>query len=54
MTIEQLGEYLQMSRKSIYEFTHQKKIPFTKVGRRLRFRKDDIDRWLEKNTHNQK
>ncbi len=41
-----LSEYLSVSKKWIYERTHLKEIPYLKVGGQLRFRKLDIDKWL--------
>lgn len=45
-----LSEYLRVSSKWIYERTHLKEIPHLKVDGVLRFRKKDIDKWL--NTYN--
>lgn len=42
-----LAEYLKVSRKWIYEKTHYKEIPYIKIGGQLRFRKKDIDKWLD-------
>lgn len=49
MTIEELAHYLLVSKKTLYAWVSERKIPFTKVGRALRFSVVDIDRWLEKN-----
>ncbi len=45
-----LAKYLHVSRKWIYERTQFKEIPHQKVKGLLRFRKKDIDKWL--NSHN--
>lgn len=50
LTIEELAEYLGVRVQTIYKWTHQEYIPFTKVGKLLRFREGDITRWLEKHT----
>jgi excisionase family DNA binding protein len=42
-----LAAYLKVSNKWIYERTHLKEIPHIKIKGQLRFRKKDIDRWLE-------
>lgn len=43
-----LCEYLTVTRKWIHERTHLKEIPYFKLSnKQLRFRKRDIDRWLE-------
>ena len=43
-----LCDYLHVSPKWIHERTHLKEIPFHKLSnKQLRFRKRDIDRWLD-------
>jgi len=42
-----LASYLKVSVKWIYERTHLKEIPHIKAGGQLRFRKRDIDTWLD-------
>jgi len=44
--VQGLAEYLKVSTKWIYERTHLKEIPYLKIGGQLRFRKKDIDKWL--------
>jgi len=48
LTLEQIAEYLQMSTSSIYKMAQAKKIPSYKVGRQWRFKKEEIDKWVEK------
>ena len=50
LTVEQVCEYVQLSKKAVYDLTHRQKIPFTKIGRRLRFNRREIDAWLMENT----
>ncbi|MBC7189032.1 helix-turn-helix domain-containing protein, partial [Candidatus Aerophobetes bacterium] len=33
---------------TIYKMAQKRKIPALKAGKKWRFRKEDIDRWLEK------
>ena len=49
LTLEQIAEYLQMSTSSIYKMAQAGKIPAYKVGRQWRFKREEIDRWIEKN-----
>lgn len=44
--VEGLAQYLKVSPKWIYERTHLKEIPHNKIGGQLRFRKKDIDKWI--------
>jgi excisionase family DNA binding protein len=42
-----LSEYLEVSKKWVYEQTHLKAIPHYKLGnKQVRFKKKDIDAWL--------
>jgi len=45
--VKGLAEYLRVLDRWIYERTHLKEIPHYKIGGQLRFRKRDIDKWLE-------
>ena len=46
---EELSKYLpdKPAVKTIYEWTWLKKIPFHKKGRKLQFKKSEIDEWLD-------
>ena len=46
LTLEELSRYLAVPKQTIYQWTSQKRIPFTKIGR-LRFDKRRIDNWLK-------
>ncbi len=46
-TVQTLAEYLEVSPQWVYEKVHLKEIPFIKMGKFPRFRKAEIDRWLE-------
>jgi excisionase family DNA binding protein len=45
--VEGLARYLKVNRSWIYEKTHRNDLPYYKIGRFLRFRKKEIDRWLD-------
>jgi excisionase family DNA binding protein len=44
--VQGLAEYLKVSPKWIYDRTHLKEIPHYKIRGQLRFRKREIDKWL--------
>jgi len=46
MTIEELEEYLQFTRKTIYRLLKEGSIPAVKIGNKWRFHKEMIDTWL--------
>ncbi|MCM8795855.1 MAG: helix-turn-helix domain-containing protein [Candidatus Omnitrophica bacterium] len=48
MTIEELADYLKVTRRTIYEWLKTHKIPAIKLIGQWRFKKDKIDAWLEK------
>jgi len=40
-------EYLSIGRGTAYALVHKKRIPFVRTGGIVRFRKKEIDKWLE-------
>jgi excisionase family DNA binding protein len=46
LTPNQLADYLQISKQWVYERVSLGEIPHTRVGKYLRFRKSDIDKWM--------
>jgi excisionase family DNA binding protein len=49
-SVEALAEYLGVSLSWVYKQTSFKAIPHFKVGNHPRFRKVDIDKWIETQT----
>ena len=47
MTLEELAEYLRLSKDTVYRMAQTGKIPASKVGAQWRFRKDEVDEWLK-------
>ena len=47
LTLDELSEYLKVSKSSLYKLVQAGKVPGTKVGKHWRFRKETIDRWLD-------
>lgn len=45
LTIEQVAEMLQVTRMTIYNL-QSKGLPFIKLGRSVRFDKDDVIEWM--------
>ena len=48
LTVQEVCGLLKVPKSYIYSLTHQKRIPYLKIGGHLRFRQQDIDAWLEK------
>ncbi len=51
MTVEDVSKYLRVSRASVYRLVKQHKIPVSRIGKHLRFRKEAVDEWI---THMEK
>jgi len=52
MTIEDLADYLKVTRRTIYDWLKQNKIPAVKLVGQWRFKKDKIDAWLDNQSQN--
>ena len=48
MTLREASEYLGISPDTLYKYLSESKIPAFKLGNRWRFKKDLLDRWMEK------
>ena len=46
MDINEIAAYLKMAVPSIYGLTHRNSIPHFKIGKKLYFRKDEINKWI--------
>lgn len=47
LTTEEVLEYLQVNLRTVYRLIKAGKIPAVRVGRQWRFRRSDIDAWLD-------
>ncbi|HVA67189.1 MAG TPA: helix-turn-helix domain-containing protein [Elusimicrobiota bacterium] len=46
MTVDAVARHLSVSRRTVYEWVSQRRIPFYKIGGTLlRFQPDEIERW---------
>ncbi|MCX5713624.1 MAG: helix-turn-helix domain-containing protein [Candidatus Omnitrophica bacterium] len=50
MTIEDLAAYLKVTRRTIYEWLRNNKIPAVKLIGQWRFKRDKIDAWIEQHS----
>ena len=50
MTIEDLAEYLKISRSTLYKLLQDGRLTGQKVGKRWRFHQDAIDEWVKSGT----
>ena len=50
MTLEEVANYLRVTKKTIYRLLERRSIPTIKVGRQWRFDKASIDAWLRQSS----
>ena len=48
MTVQEVADYLKMKTVTIYKHAQRGKLPGFKVGSTWRFKKDTIDKWIER------
>jgi len=46
LTIDELAKVLSVKKSTIYQWVHLGLIPYIKVGRLLRFKEGNIQKWL--------
>jgi excisionase family DNA binding protein len=46
LTPEETAKYLKISLSSVYKKAERGSLPYVKIGRALRFPKDDLDVWF--------
>lgn len=51
LTIENLADYLQVNKKTIYRWIENGAIPCYKMHHQWRFKKENIENWLEEKKH---
>jgi len=47
-SMKELSDYLNIPISTLYKLVREGKIPSQKIGRQWRFRKETIDRWLDR------
>ena len=47
LTLKEVAEYLKLAEKTAYRFAAEGKLPGFKIGGSWRFKREDIDRWIE-------
>jgi excisionase family DNA binding protein len=54
LTLEQVADYFNVDRFTVYRLLAQKELPAFKVGNQWRFKKKMIEDWLRKNSSAQR
>lgn len=47
LTLKEVAQYLKLAEKTAYRLAAEGKLPGFKVGGSWRFKREDIDRWIE-------
>ena len=47
MTVEDVAALLKVEKQLVYKLRRDRKIPFIKIGGVIRFRRVDVDEWIE-------
>ena len=47
LTLDELAEYLKLSRTKLYRMAQKGEIPASKVGAQWRFDREEIDAWMK-------
>ena len=50
ITIREVADYLKLTKKTAYRLVAEGKIPGFKVGGSWRFRRSEIEKWIEQQT----
>ena len=48
LIVKEVSEYLAFKASTVYSLVEEKKIPHYRIGRQIRFKKSEIDEWMEK------
>ncbi|KJF97234.1 methylation-associated defense system helix-turn-helix domain-containing protein MAD1 [Photobacterium leiognathi] len=51
LTLKEVATYLKLAEKTAYRLASEGKLPGFKVGGSWRFKKDDLEKWIESQKH---
>ena len=47
LTIDEAVQFLKVKKNTLYTWAYRRQIPSQKVGKSLRFRREDLESWLK-------
>ncbi len=47
LTVPEVAELLRLTPKGVYALVESRRIPFIRVSNRVRFRRSEIEKWLD-------
>lgn len=48
LTVREVADYLKVTERTLYRLVQDRKLPAFKVGNSWRFRRQDLERWISK------
>ncbi len=51
LTIPEVARYLRLSKSKIYYLIQRKEIPHIRIGKNVRIKESDLEKWLDKNKY---
>lgn len=52
MTVKDVASYLKLNERTVYRMAISAKIPAFKVGTSWRFKREDLEKWIEEQKNN--
>lgn len=52
MTVKDVASYLKLNERTVYRMATSAKIPTFKVGTSWRFKREDLEKWIEEQKNN--
>lgn len=52
MTVKDVASYLKLNERTVYRMVTSAKIPAFKVGTSWRFKREDLEKWIEEQKNN--
>ncbi|NWK53808.1 MULTISPECIES: helix-turn-helix domain-containing protein [unclassified Acinetobacter] len=52
MTVKDVASYLKLNERTVYRMATSAKIPAFKVGTSWRFKREDLEKWIEEQKNN--
>ncbi len=47
LSVEEIAQYLGISKDTVYTWINKRKMPSHKIGRLWKFKKEQVDTWVE-------
>ena len=51
LTLDEVAAYLKAGKRTVYRFAQSGKIPAFKLGGTWRFRRSELERWIDQNSN---